>query len=43
MAHLKENGQAGLANISTVGQTWKRLPDHVKERMEGRLTAMRCV
>ncbi|GBF92494.1 hypothetical protein Rsub_04598 [Raphidocelis subcapitata] len=41
MAHLKASGKPELATISTVGTTWKKLPAHVKTRMEERLNLLK--
>lgn len=37
MAQLKASGRADLASMTVVGNTWKRLPAAVRERIEARL------
>ena len=41
MAHLKAAGHPDLATVTTVGQTWKKLPTNVKARVETRLAAFK--
>ena len=41
MAHLKAHDRAELASMTTVGNTWKRLPAGVRERIEARLTELK--